>query len=79
MKSPDLDKERSERKLSLADFKKFYNENLPSQFPRASVPFLREFQNMYPNLFKGAKAWTLAQHRKKFMDWLPNRLKERSS
>jgi hypothetical protein len=78
MKGPDVDKERSEKKLSLDEFKKCYNENLPAQFPQASVSFLREFQRLYPSLFKEVNVWTFAQHRKKFMDWLPNRLKEHS-
>jgi hypothetical protein len=73
MKTPDLDKERSEKRLSLDDFLKSYNENLPSEFPRASVPFLREFRKTYPALFNGEDAWSLDQHRKKFMDWRPQR------
>lgn len=76
MKTPDLDKERSERKLSLTDFLESYNENLPSEFPRASLSSLREFKKTYPGLFKsGDDLWSLDQHRKKFMDWLPQHVK----
>jgi len=75
MKAPDLDKERSEKKLSLADFLKYYNEDLPTAFPRASTPFLREFKKAYPGLFNGEDTWSLDQHRKKFMDWNPQRTK----
>jgi hypothetical protein len=78
MKTPNLDKERSEKSLSLPDFLESYNENLPSEFPRASLPFLKEFKKTYPSLFKdekGEKIWSLDQHRKKFMDWRPQRIK----
>jgi len=75
MKAPDPDKERSERQLSLNDFLKSYNENLPSSFPRASLSFLKEFRKTHPGLFKEDGTWSLGQHRKKFMDWLPQRIK----
>jgi hypothetical protein len=74
MKAPDLDKERSERKLTLADFLKTYNAGLPAGFPRASSALLREYQKRYASQFKG-DLWSLDQHRKKFMDWLPMHLK----
>jgi len=73
MKAPDLDKERSERKLSLPEFLKTYNESLPAGFPPASLPFLREFKKTYSGLFSGEDAWSLDRHRKKFMDWRPQR------
>ena len=70
MKNPDPEREQSERKRSLNDFLKSYNENLPQEFPLASLPLLREFRKTYPTLFKDTDEWTLDQHRKKFMDWL---------
>lgn len=75
MKSRDLDRERSEKKLSLPEFLQAYNENLPLQFPRASLPYLREFKKTYTGLFASEEAWSLDQHRKKVMDWLPAHLK----
>ena len=75
MKTLDPDRERGEKKLSVADFLKYYNENLPSEFPRASLPFLREFKKTYPRLFKGKDTWSLDMHRKKFMEWRPQRTK----
>ncbi len=75
MKAPDLDRIRSEKKLSPADFLKFYNENLPAQFPQASLPFLKEFKKAYPTLFKDNAPWSLDQHRKKVMDWIPQHIK----
>lgn len=73
MRLPDLDKERSEKVLSLSEFLKSYNEDLPSQFPRASLPLLREFRKTHPTLFKHTESWTLDQHRKVVMNWLPAR------
>lgn len=75
MKAPDLQKEQSERKFSCDDFLKFYNEGLPSGFPRASLAFLNEFSKIHPKLFKGDNTWSLDQHRKKFMDWLSQHIK----
>lgn len=71
MRTPDLDRERSEKKLTLADFLKSYNSNLPEGFPSASTAFLNEFKKTYPSLFKEEGVWSLDQHRKKVMDWLP--------
>jgi len=73
MKALDPDKERSEEKLSLPNFLKSYNKDLPADFPRASIVFLKEFKKTNPNLFKEKDGWTLNQHRKKFMDWGPQR------
>lgn len=71
MKGPDLDRERSEMRLTIAEFLKFYNDGLPEGFPRASTSVLKEFCAAYPDLFKSGDSWSLDQHRKKLMDWLP--------
>jgi len=76
MQKRDLEKERSEQSLSITDFLSSYNKGLPDSFPRASLSLLKEFKETYPSLFKAKGAWTLGQHRKKVMDWLPQRLKE---
>ena len=70
MRLPDLDRERSERSISFSDFLKSYNENLPSEFPRATLALLREFKKKNAALFKNGDLWSLDQHRKKVMDWL---------
>jgi hypothetical protein len=75
MRSPDLDRERSEKLLSLPDFLKSYNEGLPSEFPRASLALLREFKKVHATLFKRGESWSLDQHRKVVMNWLPARCK----
>jgi len=73
MKLPDLDKINSEKALSLSEFLKSYNEGLPAQFPRASLPLLREFKKEHTALFKRGDSWSLDQHRKVVMNWLPSR------
>ena len=35
----------------------------------------QEFKKTYPTLFKGEDMWSLDRHRKKFMDWRPQRTK----
>ena len=73
MRLPDLDRERSEKSLSFGEFMKSYNEDLPSQFPRASLSLLKEFRKVHATLFSGNDSWSLDQHRKKVMDWLTSR------
>ena len=74
MKLPDVDRIRSEKSLSFGDFLKSYNENLPLQFPRASLALLREFKKKNETLFKNdSNVWSLDQHRKKVMDWLTSK------
>ncbi|MFZ2500808.1 MAG: hypothetical protein WAW90_02350 [Minisyncoccia bacterium] len=70
MRTPDLDRARSEEKRTLADFVELYNENLPTAFPRASAELLKEFRSGHMGLFPAGKGWSLDQHRRKVMDWL---------
>lgn len=73
MKLPDLDRARSEKHISFAEFLKSYNKDLPTQFPRATLALLREFKREHTTLFKEGNSWSLDQHRKKVMDWLTTR------
>ncbi len=75
MKGPDLDKERSEKKHTLAEFLALYNGGLPPLFPRASADILQIYKTQYSSQFKTDGLWSLDLHRKKLMDWLPNYLK----
>lgn len=75
MLGPDLDKERSEEKHTLLNFLKIYNQGLPTGFPRASSALLEAYKKLYPSQFKIDGLWSLDQHRKRFMDWLPMYLK----
>jgi hypothetical protein len=73
MKLPDLDRARSEKSLSFGEFLKAYNEKLPTAFPPATQPLLKEFRKAHASLFKADNTWSLDQHRKKVMDWLTSR------
>ena len=75
MRGPDLDRERSERKLTLAQFSSTYNEGLPEGFPKVSPALLRLFVKRYPHLFSQENTWSLDRHRKQVMDWLPMHLR----
>ena len=55
---------------SISVFVQYYNQNIPSQFPRASVRALEAFKVTHPELFKEGAQWTIDKHRKRFMDWL---------
>jgi hypothetical protein len=79
MKTRDLDRERSELKVTQAEFLARYNEGLPASFPRASRPLLAEYRKKYPGQFKEDGLWSLELHRKKFVDWLPMYLKSLES
>lgn len=71
MRTPDLDRARSEKKRSLAEFLFLYNENLPAAFPPASAELLAEFRSIHKALFTSrGNVWSLDQHRRKVMDWL---------
>ncbi len=63
----------SEMRISLADFLKSYNKNLPTGFPKASTALLKKFKETHPLFFKHGDLWSLDEHRKKIIDWLPPR------
>jgi len=58
---------------SLAVFVQYYNQNIPAQFPRASIEELERFKADHIELFKEGDEWTIDKHRKKLMDWLTAR------
>lgn len=62
--------EISQMQIPLVAFLESYNKNIPASFPHASVSTLKKFQDMHPMLFKNGDTWSVAQHRKKLMDWL---------
>lgn len=70
MKTPDLDRERSEKSRSLTEFLTLYNDNLPAAFPQATRAMLEEYRATHAEAFKVADVWSLDLHRKKVMDWL---------
>ena len=69
MKRFDAERELNEAFTPISIFVETYNKTLPLGFPRASEKTLREFQTMYPLLFKRSDGWSINKHRKRFMDW----------
>ncbi len=61
----------SETQTTLAEFLKFYNKNIPEGFPHASESLLKKFKEEHASFFKHGEMWSLDEHRKKIMDWLP--------
>lgn len=60
-----------EMQMSISDFLKSYNQNMPATFPRATLSLLNSFRETHATIFKHGDLWSLDQHRKKLMDWLP--------
>jgi hypothetical protein len=59
----------NEMQITLLAFLESYNKNMPPSFPRASATVLKKFQEAHPMLFKQSELWSVARHRKRFMDW----------
>ncbi len=57
--------------LSLAAFIQSYNENMPEGYARASEEQLLQFKDDHGTLFKNGDMWSIDQHRKRIIDWLP--------
>lgn len=57
--------------ISEAEFLASYNKNMPSSFPQITKELLKKFKTEHPALFTHGELWSLDQHRKKIMDWLP--------
>jgi len=70
MKRKDEAYELSKAQTILSVFLKVYNKGIPKDFPRASVAGLKKFKSRYPTLFKRRNLWSIAEHRKKIIDWL---------
>ena len=64
----------SEMRVSLSDFLKSYNKSLPAGFPRSSTALLKKFKELHPAFFKHGDLWSLDEHRKKILDWLPQQI-----
>jgi hypothetical protein len=80
MKGPDPDRERSEKKLSMKEFGVFYNQGLPTGYPPVTNSLLKTFSTTNPQFFKhDTDEWSLDQHRKKVMDWLPSYLRNNAA
>lgn len=76
MKKYSEELEISEKQVPLPAFLKAYNKDLPASFPKATPSLLKKFREMHPQLFKHGSLWSLDEHRKKLLDWLPPRTQE---
>ncbi len=65
----------SQALIPLSEFMESYNKNMPAAFPRATAGLLKKFKEDHVLLFKHGDMWSLDQHRKKLMDWLPRNAK----
>ena len=61
----------SEIRVTASDFLVSYNQNIPEGFPKVSVSLMKKFKEEHPLLFRHDDLWSLDQHRKKLIDWLP--------
>lgn len=57
--------------LSDTEFLASFNKNMPTGYPHLTVALLNKFKEVHPSLFKGKGLWTLDQHRKRIINWLP--------
>jgi len=71
MKNGPKELKLNEISLSLSDFLKSFNQNMPANFPQVSEEQLIRFKKEHEILFRKNNMWSLDQHRKKVMDWLP--------
>ena len=60
----------SQVQMSLLDFLKSYNQNIPEGFPHASEALLKKYKVEHAAFFKHGEFWSLDEHRKKIMDWI---------
>jgi hypothetical protein len=74
MKNNPNELKLNEIPLSLSEFLKSFNQNMPSNFPQASEEGLIKFKKEHEVLFRKSNTWSLDQHRKKVMDWLPRNI-----
>lgn len=61
----------NEVRLSISEFLESFNQNMPENFPKVSESELIRFKDEHKSLFRKGNAWSLDDHRKKVMDWLP--------
>jgi hypothetical protein len=60
--------------LTAAEFLETYNKNMPKGYPHVSMEILQRFKNEHVSLFKTHGLWSLDQHRKRMIDWLPQNI-----
>lgn len=60
--------------LTALEFLESYNKNMPKDYPHVSLTILQKFKDEHLSLFKGSGLWSLDQHRKRMIDWLPQNI-----
>ena len=60
--------------LTNDEFLESYNENMPQGYPLVSLAILEKFKDGHLTLFKANGLWSLDQHRKRMIDWLPQNI-----
>lgn len=66
-----------EIKISLSEFLRSFNKNMPADFPKVTEEQLLRYKKEHSNFFKNDNSWSLDLHRKKIIDWLPQNAIER--
>ena len=64
----------NETPMTSAEFLESYNKNMPEGYPLVSLTILERFKEAHASLFKGKGLWSLDQHRKRMIEWLPQNL-----
>lgn len=60
----------SQIQLTLPDFLKSFNKNMPGHLPQATAELLQKFKDEHRSFFKHGDMWSLDEHRKRIVDWL---------
>jgi len=74
MKKPSTRIVPNDTPLTDVEFLESYNKNMPEGYPHASLVLLEKFKEVHLSLFKTGDTWTLDQHRKRLIDWLPQNI-----
>ncbi|MCX5748661.1 MAG: hypothetical protein NTZ10_00220 [Candidatus Saganbacteria bacterium] len=64
------DPQTDESKMSTKQFVRWYNDNVPEDFPKSSVESMDDFKKKHHGLFRGRRKWQIDRHRKHVMNWL---------
>ena len=60
--------------MTIVEFLESYNKNMPESYPHVSLAILQRFKDEHPSLFKSNGFWSLDQHRKRMIEWLPQNI-----
>jgi hypothetical protein len=74
MKKYGEEEKINQAQITLQEFMKSFNQNMPLSFPKATVALLQKFKAAHASLFAHGDTWSLDFHRKKVIDWLPKNI-----